>query len=239
MASVGFSTGDLYKTELSLDEIIERYHSTKAEAIELNFGSKKLLLEYELKEESKEMLKDFNYLSAHAPFVESEYGYNKETEKIIKKLKELHKELNFDGIVVHPNDVEDFEALEETNLPFLIENMDHRKPEGKKPRYFKRLKENYSFGFILDVEHVYENDESMELGQQIIEVMGDRLKHMHVSGCRGEKNHYPAYKSENKEEITKILEMGIDVPKILEGVIIQDTEETIQEELDYVKSFEQ
>lgn len=238
MVEVGFSTGDLYESKLSLDEVIKRCSSVGAEAIELNFGSSKLLLEHELNEDSKEALRNFSYLSVHAPFVKAEYGDNEETKVIINELKELHEEFNVDGVVVHPNDVEDFEVLEETDLPFLIENMDPRKKEGKEPSYFEELKDEYSFEFVFDVEHAYENDESMDLAFEMIEVMGSRLKHMHVSGCRGDRNHVPVYDSENRREIGKVLKEGLDVPKILEGVLRGNLKEAMTKELSYVRNYE-
>lgn len=82
MTRVGFSTGDLFESELSLDEVIELYHSTEADAIEVSFGDPRVLLEHRFSEELKEMLRDFSYLSIHAPFINLKYGNNKEKEKV-------------------------------------------------------------------------------------------------------------------------------------------------------------
>ena len=98
--------------------------------------------------------------------------------------------------------------------------------------------EKYRFGFVLDLQHVYENDSTMKLAEELISLWGNRLKHMHVSGCTKSEIHFPTYKSDNKVAITKILRRGINVPKIMEGVLLENIGEEISQELKFIKQFE-
>ena len=116
--------------------------------------------------------------------------------------------------------------------------MDRRKSYGTHPDQFRVLKRKYNFGFVLDVEHAYEHDSSMKLAREFVEVMGDRLKHMHVSGFRESEIHVPTYFAVNKKEITEVLKMGLSVPKILEGILLEDIPNSIMEELEYIRRFE-
>ena len=78
----------------------------------------------------------------------------------------------------------------------------------------------------------------MKLAKELITVMGDRLEHMHVSGCSESEIQVPTFWADNKDAIIEILKLGLDVPKILEGILLDDISNTITAELSYVKSFE-
>lgn len=116
--------------------------------------------------------------------------------------------------------------------------MDKRKTFGTHPNQFRDIARKYNFGFVLDVQHAYEHDSSMQLAKEFIDVMGNRLKHMHVSGYSKSEIHVPTYCSVNREAITKILEIGVKVPKILEGILSIDVNETIKNELVYIRNHE-
>ncbi len=238
MAAVGFTTGSLYRSGLSLNDRIKLYLSAGADAIELGFSTPNELLAYELTEAAARAIKQFKHISIHAPSKEVRYGSNSDTRKIIEKLKFLCSRLLITGIVVHPDAIDDFELLEQSGLPFLLENMDKRKAYGTHPEHFRELKEKYNFGFVLDAEHAYEHDPSMQLAREFIEVMGGRLKHMHVSGCSQSEIHVPTFRAVNKRAITEILKMGLNVPKILEGALLEEIQNSITRELEFVRSYE-
>lgn len=238
MAAVGFTTGCLYRSGLSLNDRIKLYLSFGADAIELGFATPNELLAYELTEAAAGKIKQFKHISIHAPSKEVRYGSNSDTQKIIEKLKWLCSRLLIKGIVVHPDLIDDFKMLDQSGLPFLLENMDKRKSYGTHPDHIRDLKEKYNFGFVLDVEHAYEHDPSMQLAQEFINVMGDRLKHMHISGCSRSEIHVPTSGAVNKKAITEILKMGSNVPKILEGILFKDVQNSIKRELEFVRSYE-
>lgn len=238
MANIGFTTGCLYWAEIPFDKRIELYHSLGADAIELSFATPKRLLEYNLSEHSKKNIEKYAYVSIHAPWKEVKYDFDSETRNIINKLRELCCLLPVRGLVLHPDTIGHFEALNQSGLPFLLENMDRRKSYGTRPEQFRELKRKYQFEFVLDVEHAYEQDFSMGLAKEFVSVMGDRLKHMHVSGCSESEAHVPAHRAVNKEEIAEVLKMGLNVPVILEGILSEDIPDSIAKELEYVRSFE-
>jgi endonuclease IV len=238
MANIGFTTGSLYRSNVSFDEGIRLYHSLGANAIELSFATPTKLLEYNLGEQSRQDIKKFAEVSIHAPWKEVRYDSGPKTQAIINKLKTLYEQLPIKGLVLHPDTIDDFEILDQSGLPFLLENMDKRKSYGIHPDHFRELKSKYNFGFVLDVEHAYEHDSSMNLAKEFIKVMGDRLKHMHVSGYNKSEIHVPTYQAINKKEIGQILKMNLGVPIILEGILLEDVENSITKELEYIRSFE-
>ncbi len=237
MAKIGFTTGSLYRSNISFDERIKLYHSLGADAIELSFVTPKDLLDYHLSEQAIKDIKKYAAVSIHAPSGEVRYGQNIETKIIIEKLRFLCDKLTVEGLVLHPDTIDNFEILEQSELPFLLENMDRRKSFGTHPNQFLELKRKYNFGFVLDLEHAYEHDPSMRLAREFIEVMGDRLKHMHVSGYNESENHVLTYSAVNKEAITEILKIGLNVPKILEGILLEDIQDSIKKELGYVRKY--
>jgi hypothetical protein len=93
-------------------------------------------------------------------------------------------------------------------------------------------------GFVFDAQHAFENDPTMKSGIEIISIMGNRIKEMHVSGQKKTEMHYPIHASDNREEIQKILELGIDVPKILEVSLVDNIRQTALKELKFIRKYE-
>jgi hypothetical protein len=235
MKSMGFSTGCMHNLGISYNDSLNNYSSFPVEAIELSFAVPNDLFKFNPNKYFLNLIKLYGYASIHAPWKGIRYGKNEETGNVVKGLTKLCEDFYVDGIVIHPDVVDDFFVLEKSNLPFLIENMDIRKKLGIKPEEFERFKRDYSFGFVLDIEHAYEHDPSMNMAKELIEVMGDRLRHLHVSGQDFKtKYHSLIYDADNKEEITKILRIKKDVPWILEGILSQDFEEEIKRELEFL-----
>lgn len=235
MKKVGFSTGCLYKTGMEIEEIIKLYYSLGANAIEISFGHLPELSNFNLTQEIIKDVKKYDFVTVHAPW-DIRYGDNEKTKKIITKLEYLSKSLNAEGIVLHPDTVDSFSFLEKLGLPFLLENMDSRKKFGTHPDSFERLRKGYEFKFVLDVKHAEEHDCSMKLSRELLEVMGDRLNHFHVSGSDELNKHIPTYSAENRDFIAEILNLKKEVPRISEGIIFNNIEQTIAEELDFLKN---
>ncbi len=235
--NVGFSTGCLYRSDIGFDEVIKLY-SSLCDTIELSFATPSELFGYVLSEQAIEHLKGFEFISIHAPWKEIRYADDFKTESVIDRIKSLCEVLTIRGIVMHPDTIDDPKLLYSSGLPILLENMDSRKKYGTHPDHIKELKDKYDFGFVFDVQHAYEHDPTMEMAKEMIDVMGNRLKHMHVSGWNESEIHVPTYCADNKEKITKVLELGLDVPKILEGRIFEDIDSMLRKELEYVKNYE-
>lgn len=234
---IGFSTGCLHRSNIPKGELIEFYYSLGANAIELSFSNPSYLNDFELSSETICNIKKYDYISIHAPWHEITYKPDEKTNDIIEKLRCLCDKIPVEGIVLHPDTVDDFRYLENSKLPFLFENMDKRKKFGTHPQHFLQLIKNYSFGFVLDLQHSYENDSTMKFAREFVSIFGNRLKAIHVSGCTKSERHFPVYIADNRDAIAQILELSINVPKILEGVLLENIPQTASKELDFVRKY--
>lgn len=222
MNLVGFSTGCLYKQKMNFVNKIKFIKEIGANAIEIGLATVEILFNFTATKEIKKLLKDFEYLSIHAPFVDFKHANDLEGKKVIKKLKDLCKNLRVNAIVVHPDNIADFKIWEKSKLPVAIENMEKGRKFGGKVKDIKKIKDNYNFYFVLDLQHAYENDHSMKNVKKFIKIMDDKIKHLHVSGENKELNHSPITKSINKEKILKAIKTLPKVPIISEGVLINN-----------------
>lgn len=238
MVQNGFSTGCLYKTGLRLLQIIDIYSKVGADAIELGFSNEQALENLELTPELATKLSRFQYVSVHAPWITKNYAsYDQIGRKIFTRLERITGELPISGVVFHPDKFEDLSILEKTKLPVLIENMDIRKTIGINPDYFTDLMRRFNFGFVLDIQHAYEHDNTMTMAQEMIDAMGSGLKHLHVSGANRENpNHSLVYCADNRDEIVRTLAKTGNVPRIFEGVVTLPIVETAEKELNFMNS---
>jgi len=234
MPKIGFSTGCLHQTDLSLEQRIDFYKNAGATAIEISLGKLEELKNLDLTTTLIKKILEFDYVSIHAPF-DTPYCKNNQTKEILSKLNYINKNLPNQGIVIHPDLVEDFSILQDSRLPFLIENMDERKIKGKSVKEFQEYNQ-LQFNYVFDVQHAYRNDQTMQSAKEILKTMGSRLKHLHASGQTDLSTHALVHLSENQEEIKKILKLCPEVPKILEGAILKPNIDLALKELDFIKN---
>ncbi|MCK5332471.1 hypothetical protein KAJ41_01245 [Candidatus Parcubacteria bacterium] len=239
----GFSTGCLYKLDINVYQRIKLYSQLGADALEIMFNDSNQLENFQTSKEIVSDIEKYKFVSLHAPNDKnSKYNFSLQSKKMIEKLKFLCETFEVSGIVFHPNTIESLSVLERSGLPILLENMDIRNHIGIDPEYFEKIKNNYDFGFVLDFQHVFENDPLMESVKDFIQVMGDKLRHIHLSGQTDFSNHYPSSLAANREEIKKSFSAKIQVPIILEGVLEKDMSKDVSKillrELEFVGSFE-
>lgn len=213
MAHIGFATGAMHMSYFPLEAKLKLFKESGCNSVELTFGEAKTLNEFHFSDAIKEALKEFEIVTIHAPW--REIRYNSESIPYINKLKDICSEQKIYGIVVHPNTVDDYKVLEKSGLPFLIENMDDKARCGTHPGEFEKLKKDYNFGFVLDLQHAYMHDPTMQLAGELIEAMGDRIKESHVSGQKDGRPHSLLHHSDNSNMIIGMLRS--DIPIILEG----------------------
>lgn len=238
MQLVGFTTGSLYKSRLSMKKVLELYLEAGANAVELSLATPEELSNFKLDEEMLSLLNKFDFVSIHAPMKDMTYKDDKKTRKVIEQLRRICDKISIRGLVLHPNIIEDFDILNDSNLPFLIENMDHKKNVGTTVEEFKEYYEKYDFDFVLDLQHSYEYDPSMKLAKEFLLAMADRLHHLHVSGQDSiERRHVLTYRAKNREAIERALKLQIHVPKILEGFLEEPDLEDLKKEIQYVRQF--
>ena len=235
MREVGFGTGSLYRQNIPLEEILDFYNGAGATAVEISLGSIDEFEKFKLTEKLIDKTNNFSFVSFHAPFRDIKYGHNKKTRNILEKLNYLNKNLPLRGIVIHPDIIEDFSILQYSGLPFLIENMNPEKKSGKFPQEFEKYNQ-FGLGYVLDIEHVYGNDKTMQLAKKLTEIMGTKLNHLHVSGKKNSRNHTPCHLSENKSEIRKILD-NCQLPKISEGILLSLDYDLASKEIEFLKQF--
>jgi sugar phosphate isomerase/epimerase len=235
MVLLGFSTSDIIHSKLSLEEKVNLYHSFGASAIELGFSGLNEIQDFNLSQELKRLLSSFSFVSIHAPSGGFLYGSNSETKATISFLKKICRQCPIKAIALHPDTIDDFPLLNQSGLPFVLENMDKNKRFGTSLADFEKLKRKCSFGYVLDIEHAYENDPSMHLAGEFIKLMGNRIRYFHVSGMTEKCNHSLVYLSENKKEIMGLLNQNPNVPRILEGILAGNIEEKIACELDFIR----
>jgi uncharacterized protein (UPF0276 family) len=68
------------------------------------------------------------------------------------------------------------------NVPISIENMDIRKDSGYKVNELDKILNKHDVTFTLDIQHAYEHDSSMKYAWELVEMAGDHLQELHVSG---------------------------------------------------------
>jgi hypothetical protein len=119
-------------------------------------------------------------------------------------------------IVVHPGLAVD-SAL---GVRVAFENMDVTKATGRTPDelepFFAELPEA---GFCLDVAHVWTVDRSLELGFELLEAFGGRLRQLHVSGIERDGRHRPTTQAD-LDRYRPLLERCRGVPWILETLLV-------------------
>ena len=237
MEKIGFSTGCLYKENLDILKIIDLYISIQANAVELSFADERSLDDFIITPEITEKLKRFDHVSVHAPWhTVNHLSYNNVGAGILYRLKDLIERFPISGIVFHPDKFVDLRILENSGLPVLIENMDKRKDIGIYLEYFAELKRDFDFGFVLDLQHAYEHDSSMKLAEEMVDVMGDRLKQYHISGYNHiNPSHSPVFCSKNRIAITDVLKKKNNVPGILEGILTEPIFEMAVLELGFMR----
>ena len=153
----------------------------------------------------------FTFLSVHAP---SKARALPEAELVDQLLRIAGR---VDAIVLHPDVIVDHAVWRQLGAVLAIENMDPRKADGQTAdslaRHFEALPEA---GLCFDVANAYAIDPSLAEGHAILDRVGDRLRHLHVSALDG-AHHHVALNAEAEERVRPLLERCRDVPWILEA----------------------
>ncbi len=247
MIPFGLSTGTLHRFDISLENKLKILSKYGATAVELVLILPEVATSFEITKDLYSEFEKFEHVSIHAPFImpsanESKSPYQRMTysdddisKKIFEKLENLSKVLNVEAIVFHPETIKDKSILSAFNLKVAMENMDQNKLEGIDPEYFSEMNKKFNFQYVLDLHHVYTHDKTMKITDEYIEVMGDRLQYLHVSGQTNNEGHLPINVSENKSLIMSFAKK-VNKPIILEGTISgTDIEYEVKKELDYIR----
>lgn len=218
---LGFSTGVLHKTHSSISrEIFEIFRALGCNAIELTCRSEDDILKL-LREIKPADLGGFVHVSIHAPDV-----VTINTLELLQRAQEI---FHFNLIVIHPDEIENWEIFSRFDLPLAIENMDWKSERGKYVDSLQVIFENFDTNMVLDVNHCFSNDPSMTLAGEMIKEFGSRISQIHVSGF--ETHHEPLFKTQQVEILNSIENRNL--PIIIESEC--ETIEDAKSEFEYVK----
>jgi hypothetical protein len=153
----------------------------------------------------------FLFVSVHAPSKERRVP----EPDLVRMLSGLPHWV--DAIVVHPDAIREPELYRPLGRTLAIENMDARKPYGRTAAELHDLFDELPHaGLCFDVAHAKSVDPSMAEGERILDSLGDRLRHVHLSSLDDHCHHVPL--SERDESLfAPLLSRCRDVPWILEA----------------------
>jgi len=238
MEEIGFSTGCMHRSKKSIAETLKFYSSLGADAVEISFATPTDLNSLEWTSELEDAIKNYKFVTIHAPWKEVKYKSDIQTTILLMKLQFLCKKIPVKGIVIHPDTIENYVPLNESGLYFLIENMDARKEYGNQPEHNKEiLSKRQNLGSVIDLEHAYENDKTMTLARTLSYIADKKLSHIHVSGRSEQINHALVQEASNQKEILSALPEFKDYPIILEGILIGNQREKAVKELNLIKTY--
>ncbi len=174
---MGFSTGCLYKTRKKISKrTINFFRKIGCNAIEFNCPEKSDLKDV-LNFSRKDVI-GFKHISVHAPRLSGN-----DASEILEIIKRIHKNLDLNCVVIHPDEISHIDLLSECSFPIGIENMDSRKNFGKTKQDIESIFKRYpDFGFVLDVNHVYTNDNTMALSHELLKSFSKKTMQVHLSG---------------------------------------------------------
>lgn len=207
---VGASTG--YMNELREDwpSQVAAARAVSPFAIELSALSEKQLAGLHAFLAARPSL-PFRYLTIHGPSKDRAMS----EKDLVSALHDLSRWS--DGIVMHPDTMESVHRYLPLGRKLLIENMDSRKEWGRTADelapVFQELPEA---GFCFDIPHAWSINADMSVANELLNVLGDRLRHIHLSSLSPELHHV-SLTADDEELFRPVLERCVDVPWILEA----------------------
>lgn len=153
----------------------------------------------------------FRYISIHGPSKGRQMG----EEELVTSLAQFSRLA--DGVVMHPDTMDDLRLYRPLGHKLLLENMDSRKPDGRTPEELQRaFAELPEAGFCFDIAHAWSIDPSMAVASELLDRFSSRLRHVHLSSL-SEDLHHVSLSDEDEELFSPILRRCLDVPWIFEA----------------------
>jgi hypothetical protein len=157
----------------------------------------------------------FIYVSVHGP----SKGWSLGEAALVEQLRRLPAQV--ESVILHPDVLTDLAPLRALGGLIVLENLDHRPETGRTPEelapFFEELPEA---GFCFDVAHVTALDETMELGHELLDAFGHRLRQLHVSSFVREGARHVPLTEEDEERFAPLLRRCRGVPWILEAPLL-------------------
>lgn len=228
---IGFSSGCLNKTHDRLSpKTFDILRNIGCNAIELMWRSPEGISK--LEQLTKDDLKGFEYVSIHLP--KSIFANNiDKTKHFLSRIEQVHKHLEFDTAVLHPDQVSNWSFFQTTTLPIAIENMDARKKNCKNVKDLQKVFQNIDAKMVLDLAHTFDNDPTMKLGKDLVSAFGERICEIHISGYNYRELHDPIHLSKQTQILDAI--PSTSLPIIIESVCLNEDE--VRKEFEYIKNY--
>jgi sugar phosphate isomerase/epimerase len=120
-------------------------------------------------------------------------------------------------VVLHPDAIENIVLYRELGSKLAIENMDTRKPVGQTASELEDIfAELPDARLCFDIAHASAVDATMAEGERILDRLGSRLSHVHISTL-DETCHHVSLTSADERRFSPLLDRCRDVPWILEA----------------------
>ncbi|MCC7289644.1 hypothetical protein IT417_00080 [bacterium] len=234
---IGFTTGVLFKfPQFTLKEKVNLFYECGSTAIEVMYHNTEVG-DRSFENEVRELdLNKFQYRSLHLP--KFPFDINERTREVISNIKEFDRHNNFHAFIIHPDEVRNWDSLSDIKDKLLVENMDRRKLDGRSVEEVKKYLEIGDFNMVLDINHTYSHDPSMNLFKKFIENFKPKIKQLHISGFDSYFDHELMYKVK-QDVMNEPLKQFKGIPKIIESVVWDniDSKVALKKELAYFKAF--
>ncbi len=214
---IGFSCGVFHQLQNNSNErfsegLMQRFHNANANAVELMCHTVEHFTY--LSNGSHTHIDQFEHISMHAPAIA--YDDDVMSHEILQKMEMLCKKFSIKYIVFHPDAVKNWNVIAQyQKIPVAIENMDERKRSFRNVDDIKNILGKYSFGLVIDLQHCFANDQTMQLSRDLHGAFLERIVGYHISGYDAKLLHIPLFQTK-QDMIIRELKCA-DVPIIIES----------------------
>ena len=167
----------------------------------------------------QEELRDFTYISFHAPSKREKLSES----ELIAKLKPVAS--RGWAIIVHPDVISNFSLWKELGGAVCIENMDKRKHVGRTAFQLQHIFDELPEAtFCFDIGHAWQVDPTMQEAQSLLKAFGKRLRQVHMSyvnsKCRHERLNFESVQAYKKvfhwldQSVPVILETPVQMSEV-------------------------
>jgi hypothetical protein len=157
----------------------------------------------------------FQWIAAHGPTKQRQMP----EQELIVLLESLTRHVEV--VVLHPDVIEDIALYRALGSKLAIENMDSRKPVGQMAADLEDLFDELPEARLcFDIAHASVVDATMAEGELILDRLGSRLSHVHISSLDASCHHVPLTPAD-EDRFGPLLDRCRDVPWILEAPLIR------------------